>query len=106
MEKALTLGWKNDIFCGLRKAKVRGLISLGKRKGPYEPHGDVSAPSAPWKRRAVAGECAAHAPRGRKAAERFARGWWAVRMLFWPRCRATYPVLSNLLVSRAGRRIY
>lgn len=82
------------------------LFSLVERKGPYEPHGDVRAPSAPWKRRAGAGECAAHARRGREAPELFAPGWWSVRMLLWPKSRATYPVLSNLLVSRAGRRTY
>lgn len=48
-------------------------------------HGDVSASSSRWKRRAEAGECAAHAPGGKKdQAECSGRGWGFIWMLSWP----------------------
>lgn len=65
---------------------MRGLVFHRAAEGfSLRLHGDVSASSTRWKRRAEAGECAAHAPGGKKdQAERSARGWGFIWMLSWP----------------------
>ena len=65
---------------------MRGLVFHGAAEGfSLRRHGDVSASSTRWKRRAEAGECATHAPGGKKdQAERSARGWGFIWMLSWP----------------------